>query len=58
MFFPVYPQAASAAVKDAFRNYDLAFAWALGLERQPAGDDAYAIAPLLARGFYDDGLWE
>jgi hypothetical protein len=59
VFFPVYPLGAPAAVKDAFHDYDLRFADALGLAPyREQGDDEYRIATILVREFYDDGPWD
>jgi predicted RNA-binding Zn-ribbon protein involved in translation (DUF1610 family) len=59
VFFPVYPLAASKAVKDAFYEYDVSLAAALGLPpfRGPS-EKEYTIARVLAWYFYDDGLWD
>jgi hypothetical protein len=59
VFFPVYPLAAPKAVKDAFYEYDVRLAAALGLPpfREPS-EKEYTIASVLAWYFYDDGLWD
>jgi hypothetical protein len=59
VFFPVYPPAASKAVKDSFYEYDVSLAAALGLApfRGPS-EKEYAIERVLAWYFYDDGLWD
>ena len=56
VFFPVYPLGVTEGVSDAFQEYDLAFAAALGLEPLRGGE--YAIASIVARKFYDDGPWD
>lgn len=58
VFFPVYPLAA-AAVKQAFFDFDLGLARALGLEPyRPKENEDYTIALVLAQDFYDDGPWD
>jgi len=59
VFFPVYPLAASKAIKDAFYEYDVTLSAAVGLPPFRGPSEAeYTIARVLARYFYDDGLWD
>jgi hypothetical protein len=55
---PVYPRAAPRPVQDAFLAYDRALAHALGLPLVPCADYGYEVAPVVARSYYDDGVWE
>lgn len=55
---PVYPHGAPAPVQGAFLDYDRALARALGLPLVTSGDYCYVVAPVVARDYYDDGVWE
>jgi hypothetical protein len=57
VFFPVYPLGVGDAVEQAFERYDLRLAAELGLAICRDPDEAYAVAPILGQGFYDDGPW-
>jgi hypothetical protein len=59
VFFPVYPRSTAEAIQRSFYEYDLSLAGAMGLAAVRGPVDAeYTIAHILARCFYDDGLWE
>ena len=54
----VYPQGVPAAVADAFAAYDRRLSEALGLAMVRDPMEEYAIARVVARRFYDDGVWD
>ena len=58
--FPVYPASAPASMKKAFRDYDQAFAEALGssLYKNEEGKPWYRISSVLSQFWYDDGSWD
>jgi hypothetical protein len=56
VFFPIYPPSAEGAIQQAFLELDRAFAQHLGLE--PFVGDDYDVALIVARDWWDDGVWE
>jgi hypothetical protein len=59
--FYVYPLSSSPAVKTAFREYDRAFARALGIplhEPAEAPDFGYRVSSVLSVDWWDDGSWD
>ena len=59
--FSVYPKSASSSVKSAFRDYDLAFAQALGIPLHnpaDADDSGYRVSTVLAESWWDDYSWD
>jgi hypothetical protein len=59
--FYVYPLSSSPAVKTAFREYDHAFARALGIplhEPVEAPDFGYRVSSVLSVYWWDDGSWD
>ena len=59
--FSVYPEKAPPEVKKLFKNYDLRFAEALGvnvfLSTGNENEKSYEIASLISQGFWDDDHW-
>lgn len=58
--FSVYPHSASKEIQTRFRDYDRAFAGALGipLYEPVEGDDGYEVDTVLSVYWWDDGSWD
>jgi len=57
--FNVYPLSSSLAVKAAFREYDRAFARALGISLYESSDNSgYEVSSVLSVYWWDDGSWD
>lgn len=57
--FAVYPVTANAVLLNAFAAFDVALARALGIEMySPQDDGAYDIPIVLAKYWWDDGVWD
>ncbi|MGJ5820577.1 hypothetical protein [Paludibaculum fermentans] len=58
--FPVYPSSTGRESKALFRQYDYAFAAALGLPvyEPKDDDDEYSVGCVLSDAWWDDGSWD
>lgn len=58
--YAVYPVTANAALLRAFQAYDAAMAQALGIElyRNQGDDEGHHVVEILARSWWDDGVWQ